>query len=225
MRPVPFNRKPLSCAGNRVHIGPQCQIFPYALIGGMTQDLKYQSTDSGVSIGRDNILREYTTIHVATQKDAYTALGDNNVILDYSHIAHDCQVGNHLVMSSHAALAGHVTIGDHVNIGWSTGIHQFCRIGDHTMIGACSKVVQDVPPYMLADGNPAEVKTVNKIGLQRAGFSSKAIALARLAYKCLYRQPDSRAQALQKLQAHEQADGEILQNILNFIPQSHRGLA
>ena len=210
---------------NQVYIGAECEVFPYALIGGLTQDLKYTGADTGIKIGSRNILREYTSVHIATKEGEYTTLGDDNVLLAYSHIAHDCEVGNHLIMSSHAALAGHVRLGDHINISWNSGVHQFCNVGDYAMIGGCSKVVQDVPPYMLADGNPARVKTINKIGLERAGFSSEEIALARSAYKCLYRETHSREEALLKLHNHKEASGRVLQTILNFVEQSARGLA
>jgi UDP-N-acetylglucosamine acyltransferase len=206
-------------------IGEKCQIYPYALIGGMTQDLKYKNGTPGLLIGDRNIFREYVTVHIATHQDHYTRIGNDNLILAYSHIAHDCQIGDFLVMSSNAALAGHVHLGNHVNIAWNTGIHQFCHIGSYTMIGGCSKVVQDVPHYMTADGRPAKVKNINKIGLQRAGFSSDDIQIAHYAYKLFYREGLNRSQALEQMRSYKQNNSPIIKNIINFIEQSERGLA
>lgn len=206
-------------------IGQDCEVFPYALIGGLSQDLKYKGEDSGVKIGDRTVLREFTTIHIATGEGKFTTLGNDNFILAYSHIAHDCSVGNHLIMSSHAALAGHVQIGDHVNIGWSTGIHQFCKVGSYAMLGGVTKLVQDVPPYMLADGNPATVKTINKVGLQRAGFSKEELLNARKAYKYLYREGLLRKDAIAKMKAEEYKDSKIMQAVIDFLQQSKRGLA
>jgi UDP-N-acetylglucosamine acyltransferase len=128
-------------------------------------------------------------------------------------------------MSSHAALAGHVVVGDHVNVGWNAGIHQFCRLGAHSMIGACAKVVQDVPPFMMVDGNPAAVRTINKIGLERNGFSVDDVALARAVYKTLYREGLNRTQAVERLRAHPQAARPLIASVLDFIGKSERGLA
>ena len=125
-----------------------------------------------------------------------------NVILAYSHIAHDCIIADRLVMSSHSALAGHVVVGDHVVVGWGVGVHQFCRLGAHVMVGACSKVVQDIPPYMIADGNPAEVRTINKVGLERRGFTAEQVELIRGMYRLFYRQGLNRSQAVDQLRAH-----------------------
>ncbi|MFM7209696.1 MAG: acyl-ACP--UDP-N-acetylglucosamine O-acyltransferase, partial [Verrucomicrobiota bacterium] len=134
----------------RTETGPDCEVHPYALIGGRTQDLKARPGRPGLRIGARNVFREYVSVHLGTQEGEWTVLGDDNVLLAYSHVAHDCVIGNHLVMSSHSAVAGHVHVGDHVNIGWNAGIHQFCRIGDHAMVAACSKCVQDVPPFVIA---------------------------------------------------------------------------
>ena len=122
----------------RVTLGSNNTIFPYALIGGLTHDLKYEGGEPGLQIGDNNVFREYVTAHVATQSEDLTCIGSNNVFLAYSHVAHDCQIGDHLVMSSHSALGGHVEVENHVNIGWGAGVHQFCRLGRHCMVSACS---------------------------------------------------------------------------------------
>jgi len=128
-------------------------------------------------------------------------------------------------MSSHSALGGHVEVADHVNVGWGSGVHQFCRIGDYAMVGAASKVVQDVPPYMISDGNPAEVRTPNKIGLERAGFSKEAIAEVRRIFKIFYKEGFNRRQAAEKLEAAGLADSKVVANYLNFLKTSERGLS
>ncbi len=210
----------------KVTVGANNTIFPYALIGGLTHDLKYQGGDPGLKIGDGNIFREYVTAHVATNSEDFTTIGSNNVFLAYSHVAHDCTIGDHLVMSSHSALGGHVEVGNHVNIGWGAGVHQFCRLGRHCMVSACSKLVQDVPPFMLADGSPADVRSINKVGLERAGFESSEIDLIRTAFKVLYRRDFNRSQALQHLEENFDTDsGTVLSEILSFARASARGMA
>ena len=149
----------------RTTLGRQCEVFPFTCIGTKTHDLKYKGGEPGLLVGDRNVFREYVSVHGATKPEEYTRMGDDNVMLAYSHIAHDCVVGSHMVMSAQAALAGHVIVEDHVNIGWGSGVHQFCRVGAQVMIGAMSKVVQDVPPYLIADGNPAVARSINKVGL------------------------------------------------------------
>lgn len=206
-------------------MGQDNEVHPYAYVGGKTHDLKYTGGVQGLIIGSGNVFREFTTIHCATKEDQVTQLGDNNLILAYSHVAHECMVGNHLVMSSHAALGGHVEVGDHVNIGWGAGVHQFCRIGNYAMAGAASKVVQDVPPYMIADGNPAAVRTTNKIGLERAGFSPEELALTRRIFKLFYKEGLNRRQAADKLAEDEAADTEIARIFRAFVAGSERGIS
>ncbi|HTB62650.1 MAG TPA: acyl-ACP--UDP-N-acetylglucosamine O-acyltransferase [Opitutales bacterium] len=214
-----------ACVEGFTQLGAENEVFPFALIGSKTHDLKFTGGKPGLRAGVRNVFREYATVHAGTKDGEFTVLGDDNVVLAYSHIAHDCVVGNHLVMSSHAALGGHVVVGDHVNVGWNVGIHQFCRLGAHSMAGACAKVVQDVPPFMIADGNPAGVRTINKVGLERSGFSAEDIALARTIYKILYREGLNRTQAVEKLRAHPQATHALIGSVLTFISQSERGLA
>ena len=206
-------------------MGKDNEVHPYAYVGGKTHDLKFQGGSPGLRVGSGNVFREFTTVHCATTEGTETIVGDNNLILAYSHIAHECIVGNHLVMSSHAALGGHVEIGDCVNIGWGAGLHQFCRVGDYAMVGASSKAVQDVPPFMIADGNPAMVRTTNKIGLERAGFSPENVNLARRVFKIFYKEGLNRQQAIERLSAHRDAGHEIIKKFLTFINCSERGLS
>lgn len=206
-------------------MGEDNEVHPYAYVGGKTHDLKYRGGMPGLKIGSKNVFREFTTVHCATIEGTDTILGDHNLILSYSHVAHECIVGNHLVMSSHAALGGHVEVGDHVNVGWGAGVHQFCRLGNHAMVGAASKVVQDVPPFMIADGNPAMVRTTNKVGLERAGFSADSIALVRRLFKIFYKEGLNRGQAIEKVLASAPADDPVLQVFLAFVNASTRGLS
>jgi len=214
-----------ACVEGFTQLGRNNEIFPFSLIGSKTHDLKFKGGRPGLKVGDRNVFREYVTVHVGTNDGEFTQLGDDNVLLAYSHVAHDCIVGNHLVMSSHAALGGHVVVGDHVNVGWNAGVHQFCRLGSHSMAGACAKVVQDVPPGLIADGNPATIRTINKVGMERQGFSAEDIALTRAVYKVLYREGLNRTQAAERLAAHPQAAHPIVAGMLEFIRLSQRGLA
>ena len=206
-------------------LGAENVVYPYAYIGAKTHDLKFEGGEPGLRIGSRNIFREYVTVHAATNDGEFTVVGDDNVILAYSHIAHDCQIGRHLVMSSHSALGGHVEVGDHANIGWGVGVHQFCRLGSHCMASACSKVVQDIPPFVLADGSPAEGRSINKVGMERAGFSAEAIAVGRMVFKLLYKEGLNRSQAMKALASSPDVDHPVVREMVAFLERSGRGLA
>ncbi len=180
-------------------IGADCDIFPYACIGLKTQDLKYRGGSPGLRIGDRNVFREFCTVHTATCDGEFTEIGSDNHFLAYAHVAHDCRIGNHVILSNGTTLAGHVVIEDHVVFGGLSGAHQFCRIGRWAMIGGCSKIVQDVPPYLIADGNPGLVRSYNKIGLERGGFTREQMARIKKAYRILYRGDLNRSQALDSL--------------------------
>ena len=210
----------------KVVLGKANEIYPYSLIGGLTHDLKFSGGEPELHIGDRNTFREYCTAHVATSEQNKTLIGSDNTFLAYSHVAHDCVVGDNLVMSSHSALAGHVQVGDHVNVAWGAGVHQFCRLGRHCMVSACSKLVQDVPPFMLADGSPAEVRSINKVGMERAGFSSEDVETARGVFKVLYKSDLNRSQAIEHLQNEfPGSNKEISEEIISFAQSSDRGLA
>lgn len=222
-------------AGTRLHhhasvegcttLGAACEIFPYACIGGKTQDLKYQGGRPGLRAGDRNVFREYVTVHAATYDGDFTVLGSDNTVLAYSHIAHDCVLGSHIVMSNAVSMAGHVMVEDHVVIGGAAGIHQFCRIGAHAMLSAMAKLVQDLPPYFIADGTPAEVRAFNKVGLERSGHTPAQIELVKQIFRILYRDGLNRTQALEKLAAHAQATTAEFQRVITFAKASERGLA
>src|SRR2546422_1934950 len=146
-------------------LGQSNEIFPFASIGLQTQDLKWKGGTTRTEIGDHNTFREYVTINSATGDGEATYVGSHNHILAYSHIAHNVTLGNHIIMSNVATLAGHVLVEDHAVIGGLAAVHQFCRVGKLAMIGGCSKVVQDIPPFMIGDGNPAETRTINKVGM------------------------------------------------------------
>ncbi len=207
-------------------IGRNNRIFPYAFIGGMTHDLKYKGGRAGLKIGDGNVFREYTTAHLATGDGDFTVIGDNNNILAYSHIAHDCTVGNNVVISSHAALGGHVVVEDNAVIGWGSGAHQFCRIGAYSMLSASSKLVKDLLPFFMADGSPAEICAINKINMQRNGFTPDEIDMVYSAFKLLYKSTLSRPWAIEELAARESSKSRVIKMILDFARgQTERGLA
>lgn len=206
-------------------LGRNCEVFPYACIGLKTQDLKYRGGRPGLKVGAGNVFREFCTIHAATFDGDFTVIGDQNCFLAYTHVAHDCRIGSHVIMSNNATLAGHVQVEDHVIVGGMAGVHQFCRLGARAMVGGCSKVEKDVPPFLIADGQPAVIRGINTIGLQRAGFSREQTAAIKSAYKLLYRDGLNRAQALEKLAAHPQANTAEIRAFLAFADRSERGFA
>jgi UDP-N-acetylglucosamine acyltransferase len=200
------------------------EIFPFAAIGTKTQDLKYKGGMPKLQIGDQNVFREGVTIHCATNDGESTVLGSNNLLLTNVHIAHDCQLGNHIIMSSVSALAGHVVVEDNVVLAGYVAVHQFCRIGKLVMVGGCSKIRQDVPPYMLADGQPAEVHTINKVGIERYGISAEAQNALKQAYKILFRETLPMTQALAKVESDLPQLPEI-KHLVEFIRASERGIS
>jgi UDP-N-acetylglucosamine acyltransferase len=209
----------------RTSLGSGCEVFPYACIGGKTQDLKYKGGAPGVRIGNDNVFREYVTVHAATFDGDFTVIGSGNTVLAYSHIAHDCVIGNHCVMSNGTMLAGHVIVEDHVIIGGYGGVHQFCRLGAYAMLSATAKLVQDLPPFFIADGTPAVVRAYNKVGLERNGHTAEQIDRVKQIFRILYRDGLNRSQALEKLSAHADAATAEFQRVIAFAKKSERGIA
>ena len=205
-------------------LGERNELFPFACIGLKTQDLKWKGGTTHTRIGSDNTFREHVTIHSATSDGDATVVGSNNHILAYCHIAHDCQLGSHIIMSNVATLAGHVIVEDNAIVGGLAAVHQFCRIGKMAMIGGCSKVVQDVPPFMIADGNPAETRTINKVGMERHGISAEAVDALKKAYKILFREGLNIPNALAKIKAELPQLPEVL-HLVEFVSASQRGIS
>lgn len=205
-------------------LGASNELFPFAAIGLKTQDLKWKGGVTRTVIGDHNVFRENTTVHSATNDGDATVIGSHNHFLAYTHIAHDCVVGSHIIMSNVGTLAGHVIVEDHAIIGGLAAVHQFCRIGRMAIIGGCSKVVQDVPPFMLADGNPAETKALNKVGLERNGVSEEAQAALKKAFKLLFRDGLTVSNALVKIEQEVPALPEV-QHLIAFVKASERGIS
>ncbi len=213
-----------SVEGNTV-LGEQCEVFPYACIGGKTQDLKYKGGNPGLRAGDRNVFREYVTVHAATRDGDFTRLGSDNVLLASCHVAHDCVLGSHIIMSNGAVLGGHVVLEDYVLVGGYGGIHQFCRLGAYAMLSATAKLVHDLPPFFIADGTPAEVRAINRVGLERRGFSVEQLERVKQIHRILYREGLNRTQALEKLAAHANAGSAEFTRMLEFARRSERGMA
>ena len=205
-------------------LGRRNEIFPFATIGLKTQDLKWKGGVTYVRIGDGNVFREGVTIHSATAEGDATVLGSNNVLLTHAHVAHDCALGDGIIMSGFAGLAGHVVVEDNAVLGGYVAVHQFCRIGRLSMIGGCSKLRQDLAPFMLADGSPAETHTINKTGLERNGISEEAQNALKAAYKILFREGLTMANALARLESELPPLPEI-KHLIQFIRASERGIA
>lgn len=207
-------------------IGKKCQIFPFACVGMKTQDLKFQEgTITFAEIGDETVLREFSTIHLGTKPGEITHVGSRCLIMAYCHVAHGCRVGNNVIMSNLATLAGEVTLQDSAIIGGMAGIHQFCRIGTHAMVGGATKVRQDCPPFMITESVNGETKVIgpNIVGLQRHGFSAEVRAAMKEAYRLLYREGLNRGQALERIKYEMEQSPEI-QALIQFYADSQRGV-
>lgn len=246
---------PLAQIGNNVRIGPYCvvgahvelgddcvlhshvvleghssfgranEFFPFAMIGGKSQDLKYVGEPTYLEVGDHNVFRENCTVHRGTHESLPTRIGSHNLLLCYSHVAHDCQLGNHIILSNTVGLAGHIVVEDYAIISGFAAAHQFCRIGKHSIIGGLSKVVQDVPPFMIVDGNPASARGINIVGLQRRGFAEEEIRALKFAYKKLFLKKDTNmANALSSLKATHEASIPQVAHLIHFIENSERGV-
>lgn len=203
-------------------IGRGNRIFQFASVGEITQDLKYKGEDTYLEIGDNNTIREFCTINRGSVQDnAITKLGNNNLLMAYVHIAHDCVVGSHVVFANNASLAGHVRVEDHVVMGGFAGVFQFCRIGAHSFIATNSVVIKDVPPYVKVSGYYAKPFGLNTVGLQRRGFTNEAITQLRRAYKVIYRNGLTLANAIEQLKAMVSPEVE---QMTQFIENSNAGI-
>lgn len=205
-------------------IGKDNVIYPFATIGEENQDLKYAGEPTRVEIGDRNRIRESVTIHRGTVQDTgITRVGNDNLLMVNAHVAHDCVVGNDCILANNATLGGHVTIDDHAIIGGMCAVHQFCTIGAHVMVGGCSGVAQDVPPFVIAQGNHASPVGVNTVGLQRRGFSKEGIQAIRHAYKVLYRNGNTLEEAKLEIAKIAREHAEV-QPFHDFFERATRGL-
>ena len=206
-------------------IGRGNEFFPFVVIGGKSQDLKYIGEPTYLQIGNDNVFRENCTVHRGTFEGLPTRIGSNNLLLCYAHVAHDCQLGDHIILSNSVGLAGHIVVEDYAIISGFAAAHQFCRIGKHSIVGGLSKIVQDVPPFMIVDGNPATTRGINLVGLQRRGFAEEDIKAVKAAYKKLFLKKDGNlATAISSLKATHAADTPQVAHLIHFIENSERGV-
>jgi UDP-N-acetylglucosamine acyltransferase len=204
-------------------LGENCQVFTGAVIGSIPQDLKYKNKTSFLEIGKENIIREYVTINPGTEENTKTIIGNSNLIMAYSHIAHNCVIGNNCIIANCGTLAGYVTIEDMAVVGGIVAIHQFTRVGTLSIIGGCSKVVQDIPPYSTCDGHPARVYGLNLVGLKRQGVDRKVIKELSHAFKILFNSGLNLRNALQKLN-REKYSSIAMAHLIDFIKDSKRGI-
>jgi len=205
-------------------IGKACEIFTGAVIGSRPQDLKYKGEKNFLEIGDNNIIREYCTFNPGTGENGLTFIGNNNLFMAYSHIAHDCKIGNNCVIANNGTLAGHVTIEDAVVVGGLVAIHQFVRMGKFSIVGGCSKVVQDIPPFSTCDGHPARVYGLNLVGLRRQGLEREAIEDLSHAFRILFNSGLSVKHALEKIEKEVKTQKEV-SYLIDFIRKSQRGIS
>jgi len=233
---------PYAIIGENVEIGDNCVIGPHVVIEGWTtigqgnrffrgcsigcepQDLKFRGEKSYLFIGDNNTFRENVTVSRGTEGGGgETRIGNNNLFMAYSHVAHDCQLGSHIVIANCTALAGHVTVEDRAVIGGMSGIHQFTKIGKMVMVGACSKIVKDVPPFVLVDGNPAKVSGINVVGLRRNGIDPQIRDEIKKAYRILYRSSLTVNRAIEQMEQELQGCEEI-DHFIRFLRNAERGI-
>jgi UDP-N-acetylglucosamine acyltransferase len=205
-------------------IGERNQIYSFSSIGTPPQDIGYKNEETFLIIGNDNIIREFATVHRATTKaDRKTEIGNKNFLMAYIHVAHDCKLGNHIIMANNAAFGGHVIVEDHAVLGALVGIHQFVRVGAYSMIGGQSAIVLDVPPYVNATGNRAQLYGLNLVGLKRKGFSDAVINDLKKIYKIIFRSGLTLETALQKA-VEDFPDSKEVNYFVDFMRHSKRGV-
>lgn len=205
-------------------IGERNRIFSFSSIGTAPQDIGYRNEETYLIIGNDNVIRECATVHRATTKeDRKTEIGNGNYLMAYSHVAHDCKLANHIIMANSAGLAGHIVIEDHAILGGIVGVHQHVRIGAYAMIGGQSAIVQDIPPYVSAAGNRAQLYGLNTVGLKRRGFGDEVINNLKKAYKIVFRSGFTLEDAFKKA-AEEFPDSREVNYFVDFMRHSKRGV-
>lgn len=210
----------------RTTIGSNNTFYRYCSIGGIPQDKKYAGEDTALEIGAGNTFREFVTVNTGTIQDiGTTRLGDDNWIMAYVHIAHDCQIGSHVIIANSVQLAGHIHIGDWAVLGGLSAVHQFVRIGAHAMIGGTSSIRQDIPPYMIGAGDPFRPVGINSEGLSRRGYTSLDLKLLKESYKILYRRSLNTDQAIDELvKLDSENDSNAIEPLISFLRASKRGI-
>src|SRR5947209_6704736 len=203
--------------------GRKNKFYAYCSIGQQTQDLKYAGEPTYLEIGDENTFREFVTVNRSTKSDGKTRIGSRGNFLAYSHIGHDCTVGDDVVFSNNGTLAGHVQVGDNAVMGGLTAVHQFCRIGRFAITGGCSKIVQDIPPFMIADGNPAVIRGINLVGLERNNFGPECVKCIKEAFRLIYRCKYNTRQGIEAVRSELPLTDEIKQ-IIDFIEATERGI-
>ncbi|HMD14648.1 MAG TPA: acyl-ACP--UDP-N-acetylglucosamine O-acyltransferase [Bacteroidota bacterium] len=205
-------------------IGERNKIFSFSSIGTPPQDIGYRNEQTYLIIGDDNVIRECATVHRATTKEERkTIIGNKNFLMAYSHVGHDCKLDNNIIMANSVALGGHIAIGDHAIIGGIVGVHQFTRIGSYAIVGGQSAVTLDIPPFVTAAGNRAQLYGLNLVGLKRKGFSEQAITTLKKAYKIIFRSGMTQDEALYKVE-EEMTFSQEAMHLVNFIKSSKRGV-
>ena len=204
-------------------IGRRCRIFHSAVIGSEPQDLKYRGERTYVRIGDGNVIREFATIHRATGEDLTTTVGDDNFIMAYAHVAHNCTVGNGVVLANAVNMAGHVSVADFVTIGGVTVIHQFVRVGKYSLIGGGLRIPMDVPPFVKVNGYPAKVNGLNTVGLARHGVKPETRRILKDAYKLMFHSDLNVSQAVKRIRSEIEPIPEIV-HLLEFVESSRRGI-
>ena len=206
-------------------IGADCDVYPFVTLGMQSQDLKHlPDTITYTDIGDRNIIREFVSVHSGTEEGSRTSIGNDCALLAHSHVAHNCTVGNHVVMSHGATLGGHVTIGDHANIGGLSAIHQFCHVGKAAMVAGMAKASQDVLPFTIADGHPAHMRVINKVGMERAGYTADEISEVRKAFRILFMREMRLEEAVKEV-SEAFPESVNIRLMLDAVVSSQRGLA
>ncbi|MEW6259402.1 MAG: acyl-ACP--UDP-N-acetylglucosamine O-acyltransferase [Thermodesulfobacteriota bacterium] len=205
-------------------IGEHCQIFQFASIGAAPQSLKYQGEPTRAVIGDYTVIREFATVNRGTvEGGGVTTVGDHNLLMAYSHVAHDCQTGHHTILANVATLAGHIVLGNHVTVGGLVAIHQFVRVGDYAFIGGKSAVVKDIPPFVIAAGDRATLHGLNTVGLSRQGFSPEELARLKKAYRIVFRIGLTLKEAIERVKAEVEMTKEVA-CFVSFLQNSERGI-
>ena len=204
-------------------IGQNSHIFSHCVIGEIPQDKKYEGEKTNLIIGDNTVIREFCTLNRGTKDSGTTQIGDDCLLMAYVHIGHDCIINNHIILANGVQLGGHVCINDYAIIGGLTPVHQFCKIGEHSLVGGGLRVVQDIPPFIIANGQPLRFSGINALGLRRRGFSASQRTNIKNAYKIIYNSNHNRSQALEKIKSDLNIKNEI-STIIDFIKNSSRGL-